>query len=484
MQVADSQMEECVSSAPRQRDRRRTLGEVVATLARTLATGNDARSLRGVFEEALLRALPLRAVALRDSSRGWTSDRPDDLLETLAFEVAGATPAKRGTLEAHVDRRRRLGEWEVQLLGQAAQLGTLVLELERSRGTGAPRGSMCPPPRARRDGAAPLIGSTPAMAGLRDRIERVAGTDFTVLLDGESGSGKELVARQIHELSRRRSGPFVAINCAALVETLLEAELFGIEERTATGVRGRRGKFEHADGGTLFLDEVSDLSLSAQAKLLRAIQDLAVERVGGNGSQRVDIRIVAATNRSLAEMVERKLFRADLFYRLGGVDLRVPPLRERRSDVAELAQYFLERHRHVRVLRLSDAAREALLLYDWPGNVRELERMIERAIALATGDVIELDDLPSCVRGEYAEVLMPALRRADSMRAWGSRYARLVLDRCSGNKREASRVLGISYHTLNSYLRYPTGAAASADDESEPLEQDADDMNDSLTTPA
>ena len=175
-------------------------------------------------------------------------------------------------------------------------------------------------------------------------------------VSGESGSGKELVARQIHELSRRRSGPFVAINCAALVETLLEAELFGIEERTATGVRGRRGKFEHADGGTLFLDEVSDLSLSAQAKLLRAIQDLAVERVGGNGSQRVDIRIVAATNRSLAEMVERKLFRADLFYRLGGVDLRVPPLRERRSDVAELAQYFLERHRHVRVLRLSDAA--------------------------------------------------------------------------------------------------------------------------------
>jgi len=484
MQVADSQMEESVSSVPRQRDRRRTLGEVVATLARTLATRNDAGSLRGVFEEALLRTLPLRAVALRDSSRRWASDRPDDLLETLAFEVAGATPAQRGTLEAHVDRRRRLGEWEVQLLGQAAQLGTLVLELERSRGTGAPRGSMCPPPRPRRDGAAPLIGSTPAMAGLRDRIERVAGTDFTVLLEGESGSGKELVARQIHELSRRRSGPFVAINCAALVETLLEAELFGIEERTATGVRGRRGKFEHADGGTLFLDEVSDLSLSAQAKLLRAIQDLAVERVGGNGSQRVDIRIVAATNRSLAEMVERKLFRADLFYRLGGVDLRVPPLRERRSDVAELAQYFLERHRHVRVLRLSDAAREALLLYDWPGNVRELERMIERAIALAAGDVIELDDLPSCVRGEYAEVLMPALRRADSMRAWGSRYARLVLDRCSGNKREASRVLGISYHTLNSYLRYPTGAAASADEESEPLEQDADDMNDSLTTPA
>src|SRR5678816_2477850 len=141
---------------------------------------------------------------------------------------------------------------------------------------------------------------------------------------GESGTGKELVAPQIHEVSRRRAGPFVAVNCAALVETLLEAELFGIEERTATGVRGRRGKFEIAEGGTLFLDEVSDLSLSAQAKLLRAIQDLSVERVGGQGTHRVDIRIVAATNRSLASLVEQRLFRPDLFYRLSGVDIRVP----------------------------------------------------------------------------------------------------------------------------------------------------------------
>ena len=293
------------------------------------------------------------------------------------------------------------------------------------------------------------------MQALRNRIERVAGTDFTVLLEGESDVGKELVARQIHELSRRRNGPFVAINCAALVETLLEAELFGIEDRTATGVRSRRGKFEHADGGTLFLDEVSDLSLSAQANLLRAIEDLAVERVGGTGAHRVDIRIVAATNRPLGELVEQSLFRPDLFYRLSGVDVRVPPLRERRSDVVELARYFLERHRATRRLRLSAAASGALAAYRWPGNVRELERLVERAVALVETDVIELDDLPPTVRGEFGAALAPSVRRNDTMRAWGSRYARLVVSRCGGNKRGACRVLGISYHTLVGYLKFP-----------------------------
>jgi transcriptional regulator with PAS, ATPase and Fis domain len=292
------------------------------------------------------------------------------------------------------------------------------------------------------------------MAELRSRIKRVAATEFTVLLEGESGVGKELVARQIHELSRRSNGPFVAVNCAALVETLLEAELFGIEERTATGVRGRRGKFEHADGGTLFLDEVSDLSLAAQAKLLRAIQDLAVERVGGNGIHRVDIRIIAATNRPLADVVERRLFRPDLFYRLSGVDIRVPSLRERHEDIADLAHHFLERHRSTRRLTLSPAASGALATYHWPGNVRQLERLIERAVALAETSVIELDDLPPTLRGEFASVLMPSLARDETMRTWGSRYARLVLSRCGGNKREASRILGISYHTLIAYLRH------------------------------
>jgi len=469
MPVADGPLPDVMTFAARQRDRRRGVGEVIAAVARGVIGRADAGLIRGAFEDALKRVLPVRSVTLREATSRWLAARTDDRpgLESIAFEVPAPMPAGRGILEASFDAGCRMAEWDFQLLGQAAQLGALVLELERLRAKSRPAVPL-PPSKPPRDGAAPLVGSTPVMAALRAKIERVARTDFTALLEGESGVGKELVARQIHDLSRRRSGPFVAINCAALVETLLEAELFGIEERTATGVRGRRGKFEHADGGTLFLDEVSDLSMSAQAKLLRAIQDLAVERVGSTGTQRVDIRIVAATNRSLQEMVDRRLFRPDLYYRLGGVDIRVPPLRERRPDIDELTAYFLDRHRQTRTLTLADSAREALMLYDWPGNVRELERLIERVVALAERDVIEVDDLPACVRGEYAEVLVPSLTRGDSLRAWASRYARLMLDRCDGNKRETARVLGISYHTLNSYLRATVASVAGEPSEAAP----------------
>jgi transcriptional regulator with PAS, ATPase and Fis domain len=323
-------------------------------------------------------------------------------------------------------------------------------------------------PDMRRDGAAPLIGSSAAMRAVRDRIERVAATDFVALIDGESGTGKELVARLIHEISARRRGPFVPVNCAALVETLLEAELFGIEDRTATGVRGRRGKFECADGGTLFLDEVADLSLSAQAKLLRALQDLAIERVGGNGAHRVNTRVVAATNKTLAGLVEARQFRADLFYRLAGIEIQVPPLRERREDILELASYFLERHSGARRLTLSKAAADALLTYDWPGNVRELERMMERTLALAPNATIEVDDLPVRLRQGFDDVLLPSMMRDDTLRAWGSRYVRLVLERSGRNKRKACRALGISYHTLQAYLRYAHRLQVSAAQETSP----------------
>jgi transcriptional regulator with PAS, ATPase and Fis domain len=203
--------------------------------------------------------------------------------------------------------------------------------------------------------------------------------------------------------------------------------------------------------------------MAAQAKLLRAIQDLTVERVGGVGSRRVDTRIVVATNRPLATLCDKGLFRTDLFYRLSGVEVRVPPLRQRKDDIMELAHFFLARHRARRSMTISTAATDALVAYEWPGNVRELERMIEGTIATCEDRVIVLDDLPVALRGSYGEILMPSVQTNDTMRAWGSRYARLVLERCNRNKRRACHALGISYHTLNAYLRYrPTDRVTAA----------------------
>jgi transcriptional regulator with PAS, ATPase and Fis domain len=406
-------------------------------------------------EEGLRRLMPVRAVILR---QGPFDRRPATIgaAERMALEVPGLASSD-AMLEAVFDPGSPIDDWDVQLLQTARYVAALVLEIERCR-------LALPTRRSPVDDSAPLVGSSAAIRSLRERIARVAATDFTILIEGESGAGKELVARHIHEMSRRSRGPFVAVNCAAIVDSLLEAELFGIEDRTATGVRGRRGKFELADEGTLFLDEVSDLSPSAQAKLLRAIQDLAVERVGGHGMRRVDTRIVVATNRSLLQLVERGRFRADLYYRLNGVEIHVPPLRERREDIPELATCFLERHKSIRHLRLSAPALDALIAFDWPGNVRELERVMERAIALARTDEIRLDDLPPLIARGYEEALMPSLVHDESLRLWTSRYARLVLERHKNNKRQACRALGISYHTLRTYLRYrPHGAAVVAE---------------------
>ena len=424
------------------------LRPVVAALSAGLVDPTPEGGLPGIFERQLQQILSIRGVRLREIPTRYHARlvTPTRTSESMVLGVPTADPQVQAVLEASFERTRHLDERDVELLTVAAQLGGLVLEASRGR-TAFRTHRMS-------SAASPLIGSTAAMQLLRERVERVAQTDFTVLIEGESGTGKELVARQLHEMSRRRAGPFVAVNCAAVVETLLEAELFGIEERTATGVRGRRGKFEHADGGTLFLDEVSDLALSAQAKLLRAIQDLAVERVGSTGTRRVDTRSVVATNRPLSELVEQGLFRADLFYRLSGVDLRVPPLRQRSEDIPELTAHFLARHRASRDLSMSDAVIDALRLYEWPGNVRELERLVERAVALVVSNRIELEDLPPQVCGRYGEILGPSVTAGESLRAWGSRYARLVFERCGRNKRAASRLLDISYHTLEAYLRY------------------------------
>ncbi len=411
---------------------------LLASVTNGLSVVSEPRAVRQRLEEDLKTMVRARSIAVKHPAL--VRERPG----CVTFDVPASPWTVPVCLEAEFEPSHAVNDWQRRTLTVGAQLAALLVEIEQGGGRWA---------QVRKpDGAAPLIGSSAGIRRVRDRIERVAPTDFTVLIEGESGTGKELVARQIHELSRRRRGPFVAVNCAAIVESLLEAELFGIEDRTATGVRGRRGKFEAASEGTLFLDEVSDLSPAAQAKLLRALQDLVVERVGGNGGRRVNTRIIVATNRPLTELVEQGRFRMDLFYRLNGIDVQVPPLRSRPDDITELALYFLERYRAVRPLRLSSAAAEALSAYSWPGNVRELERVIERAVALATGDVIELDDLPAPMLVGYTDVLLPSVQEGESMRMWGSRYARLVLERCGNNKRQACRELRISYHTLRGYL--------------------------------
>jgi DNA-binding NtrC family response regulator len=438
----------CAEVRRRRVERRRGLSEFLTALLSRAAADAGRTALEDAFLAAVRRLVPVHSAQMTSRALGSVPARK----QLLQFPV----PVPSGPelcLEIDVGQHGGIDDWDRQLLRDAARVFGLALAPLRHVASPAPDH------RQEADPAAPVIGSSACMRALRQSVERVAATDFTVLVEGESGSGKELVARQIHDLSPRSQGPFVAVNCAALVETLLEAELFGIEDRIATGVRARRGKFEAADRGTLFLDEVADLSAPAQAKLLRAVQDLAVERVGGHNVRPVNIRLVVATNQSLRQLVDAGRFREDLYYRLAGVELEVPSLRRRRDDVIELAEYFLARHHRFRRLSLSDGAAEALLNYGWPGNVRELQRVIERAVALAPGQVVRLSDLPPYVTREYAEVLHPSAARADTMRAWGSRYARLVFERCDQNKRRTCEVLGISYHTLQSYLRYRDSAA-------------------------
>lgn len=398
------------------------------------------------FEDVLSGALPIAGARLVPSRRVAVPQSAHDPAE--GNELRFTVRSSRGlyTLCVQLEPGQPANEPLVADLRLAASVATLVLEAEGG-GTTALRTAGMPEPSPRL-----LVGDSDAIRALHRRIERVAPTDFVVVIEGESGSGKELVARQLHRQSRRSDGPFVAVNCAALVETLLEAELFGIEERTATGVRGRRGKFEVADMGTLFLDEVSDLSTAAQAKLLRAIQDLTIERVGGHGTRQVDVRIIVATNRNLASQVENGQFRRDLFHRLNGIEIQVPPLRARPDDVPVLAEHFLGRLRSRPPYRLSTEARDALASYSWPGNVRELERVLERAVTLSDSPEVGLGALPPHIAQPYRRVLVPSFERGDSLRAWASRYVRLVLARHRNNKRQACRVLGISYHTLESHL--------------------------------
>jgi two-component system, NtrC family, response regulator HydG len=302
-------------------------------------------------------------------------------------------------------------------------------------------------------GGRAMVGQSPAFRAMMDMLRQAASSTATVLLLGESGTGKELAARALHELSNRAKGPFVAINCGALPESILEAELFGVERGAFTGAVARReGRFERANGGTLFLDEVGEMPLSAQVKLLRVLQEGELERLGGTQTVKVDVRIVAATNKDLQREVAEGRFREDLYYRLNVVEVRIPALASRREDIPLLADAFLRRFasKNGKTLRgFSPDALSTLENYAWPGNVRELEHAVERAVVLARSDVLEVTDLPESVRkgplGSAGQLVIPI---GTPMEEVERRVIHETLRHTKGDKTLAARLLGIAARTI------------------------------------
>src|SRR5262245_48977373 len=311
-----------------------------------------------------------------------------------------------------------------------------------------------------------ILGTSPKINDIRTLIERIAEASVSVLITGENGTGKELSARAIHYMSARRAKPFVAVNCAALPEPLVESELFGIEKGVATGVERRVGRIESANNGTLFLDEIGDLSLTAQAKLLRVLQEREVEWVGGRRPVPVDIRLVAATNKDLKEEIQQNRFRQDLYFRLNVIHIRMPALREIRGDIPLLAMYFLKKHSKEMGREMhgfSPDVLKALTAYPWPGNIRELENEVKRAIVLSTGGEIRVSDLSDAILEE--RLVVP---ESDSGKKSGEKQSlkdrvttleiqmiRDAMQQTQGDRRRAAKVLGLSHQgLLNKLKRY------------------------------
>jgi DNA-binding NtrC family response regulator len=303
-----------------------------------------------------------------------------------------------------------------------------------------------------------LVGKSQQMLKIYELIETVAQTDTTVLVNGENGTGKELVANAIHLQSPRKNGPFIKVNCAALPETLLESELFGHEKGAFTGaLKQRKGRFEMADGGTLFLDEIGDISSAVQVKLLRVLQERGFERVGSNETLSVDVRLICATQKDLKEEIRKENFREDLYYRLNVVPINLPPLRERREDILLLADHFMDKFSKKmdkEITGVSGEAKTLLLKYPFPGNIRELENMLERAIVLIKGKVIQAEDLPEEVCGQTSviqticEKIRGSKPLATAVNLFEKEYIQGVLEKTKGKKGQAAELLGISRKTL------------------------------------
>ena len=422
-----------------------TLGRRGFTVA-TCATGAAAMvALDPGDVDVVVTDLNMRGMSGLELCRQIVADRPD--VPVVVITAFGSLDAAIGAIRA--------GAYD--FVPKPFEVEALVVALERAIQHRALREEVKRLRRAVGEVARPegLLGDSPAMRRVHDLLERIRDSDATVLITGESGTGKELVARAIHRGSRRASGPFVAVNCAALPEPLLESELFGHVRGAFTDARAARaGLFVQAAGGTILLDEIGELPPALQAKLLRALQERRVRPVGADHEVDLDVRIVAATNADLEAAVAEKRFRDDLYYRLDVVHVELPPLRARGDDVLVLAQHFLARAASASgkpVRGLSAPAAGKLAAYPWPGNVRELENCMERAVALARFEEIGVDDLPDRVR-EHRRVQLALVGDDPAelvpMEEIERRYIERVLAAVGGNKKEAARVLGFDRATL------------------------------------
>jgi Nif-specific regulatory protein len=406
-----------------------------------------ARVPRSLLDQAVREAAALRFDAAASADPQKPSVVTQKIVSALVAPFRAGSTILGALYADRRDERRAFTEVDLEFLSVLASQSAIqlsnALRLERSRQRARTLEREIP-------GFGPVIGKSPRFLEALGIARKAAESDSPVLITGETGTGKEAVARMIHRDSGRRDGPFVALNCAALVETLLESELFGHEKGAFTGAaRTKQGCFELAGGGTLFLDEIGEMSAAVQAKLLRAIQEKSFYRVGGTRAVTVDVRILAATNRDLKAAVEQKTFREDLFYRIGVIETHLPPLRERVDDIPLLAYHFLERFAHQLKKPLQSIRPEAMKQledYPWPGNIRELQNVLERAVVLADVPEIGPEHLPIELRGAppSARTEFPvSLRDAEKF------CIQRALQITKGKKGEAAKLLGISWPTLN-----------------------------------
>ena len=358
-------------------------------------------------------------------------------------------------LQTIQDAVRAVREGAFGILQKPFSIPELNFQIKRALDRRGQKAALPEPAAVRQDVYQPysFTGESPQIKKVFKIVNRVARTDSSVIIVGETGTGKELVASAIHYNSLRADGPFVRVNCAALPEQLLESELFGYEKGAFTGAdRVRVGRFEHANGGTIFLDEVADMSLMTQAKVLRVIQEKEFERVGSNETLKTDVRIISATNKDLMERMRQSLFREDLFYRLNVVTIRLPPLREREGDIPLLMQFFLKKfaaEMNKNIQGVEPQAMKVFTGYPWPGNIRELENTMERAVLLAEGDMITAEDLDLFFDGAGVRLPKTGLKLAEAERD----LIEQALQRCSWVQKDAARLLGISTRVLNYKVR-------------------------------